>query len=65
MLVGSIMPTFGTLGPPKGRFFAFRGALARTLAHSERTGAFSKDFGAQGGVQKFVGGEGADLAVPR
>ena len=46
------MPTFGTLAPPRGRFFLFRGALGRALAPSERTNAISHDFGAPGGTPK-------------
>ena len=59
------MYILGTRGPPKERFFAFWGALARTLAHTERTGAVSEDFSAQGGVQRGVGGEGGALAAGR
>ena len=53
---GSILAPCGTLGPPKVRLFAFRGALARTFAHSARAGAILSDFGCPRGSQKVVCG---------
>ena len=58
LLLGSFLPTFGTLGAPRGHFFAFRSDLGRTLAQSECTKTILHDFGAQGGVHRSVGGEG-------
>ena len=46
---GSILAPFGTLGPPKVRFFAFRGALARTFAHTARASTILSDFGCPDG----------------
>ena len=59
---GSIWAPFGTLGPPKVRFFAFRGALARTFAHTARAGAILSEFGRPRGDPKFVGGTSADFS---
>ena len=49
---GSILAPFGTLGPPKVRFFAFWGARARTFAHSARAGAILRGFGCPRGGPK-------------
>ena len=57
---GSIVTLFGTLGPPWVRFFAFRGALARTFAHTARASPILREFGCPKGGQKKVGGEGGD-----
>ena len=57
----SILAPCGTLGPPKVRLFAFRGAVARTFAHSARAGAILSEFGCpRGGVQKLRGGMRGD-----
>ena len=53
---GSIAAPFGTLGPPRVRFFAFRDALARTCAHAAGAGAILSEFGCPRGGQKLVGG---------
>ena len=50
--VGFILAPCGTLGPPKVRLFAFRGALARTFAHSARAGAILSEFGCPRGGPK-------------
>ena len=42
---GSILAPCGTRGHSKVRLFAFRGALARTFAHSARAGASLSEFG--------------------
>ena len=49
---GSILAPCGTLRPPKVRLFAFRGALARTFAHSARAGAILSEFGCPRGGPK-------------
>ena len=49
---GSILAPCGTLGLPKVRLFAFRGALARTFAHSARAGAILSEFGCPRGGPK-------------
>ena len=46
----SILAPFGTLGSPKVRFFACRGALARTFAHTARASAILSEFGCPKGV---------------
>ena len=54
------MALFGTLGPPQVRFFAFRGALARTFAHTAHASPILREFGCPKGGQKKVGGGGGD-----
>ena len=53
---GSILAPLGTLGPPKVRFFVFRGDPARTFAHTARAGAILSEFGCPRGAPKLVGG---------
>ena len=55
---GSILAPCGTLGPPKVRLFAFRGALARTFAHSARAGAILSEFGCPRELQKKSAAQG-------
>ena len=51
--VGSIVTLMGTLGPYRSVFFAFRGALAHTFAHTARASAICKEFGCpRGGAEK-------------
>ena len=49
---GSILAPCDTLGLPKARLFAFRGALARRFAHSARAGAILSEFGCPRGGPK-------------
>ena len=63
--LGSILAPFGTLGPPKARFFAFGDALARTFAHRALAGAILREFGCARGGKKEVGGPGAAFAAGR
>ena len=60
------MAPCGTLGPPKVRLFAFRGALEGTFAHSARAGAILSEFGCpRGAAQRVFAAQGETLLGAR